>query len=107
MGTYKDGISVKTFFEAMIESKQIKYDSIEEKKAIWMSLERKEDPDESIFKLLMKIEKRKGKSHEQIESRILKRIRTKLQAEMTYDEFENTFLVYFCKLVSLHDCYLT
>ena len=51
---------------------------------MWMSLERNDDPEESLFKYLMKIEKRRGKTHEEIEKRILKLIIVKLQAEMTY-----------------------
>lgn len=102
LGSYKSGIDVKSFLDAMIGSNQIKYSSIEDQKLVWMTLERQEDPEESLFRLLMKIEKRNGRTHEQIESRILKWIRIKLQAEMTYNEFENHFLVYFCKLNNIN-----
>ena len=78
LGSYKSGIDVKTFLDTMIDAKQIKYDTIEEKKLLWMTFERNEDPEESLFRLLMKIEKRKGKTHSQIEQRILKWIRIKL-----------------------------
>lgn len=98
-GGFLHGIDLKTFLDTMIESKQMRYETIEDKKLMWMALERGDDPDESIFKLLMKIEKRNGKSHEEIEKRIQKWLALKLRSEMTYQEFEDHFLIHFCKFV--------
>lgn len=77
----------------------MKYGSEHEKKLMWMILERVQDPEESIFRLVMKIEKRAGKSHPTINTKIRDLILMKLQAEITFDEFKEIFIVFFCKTV--------
>ena len=79
--------------------KQIKYESFENKKMVWLILERLHDPEVSIFKLIRKIEKRNNRTHESIEMRIKKLILIKLQSELTYEEFKDLFIIVFCKMV--------
>lgn len=66
-----------------------------------MILERIDDPEESVFRLILKIEKRGGKTHPTIEQKIRDLILTKLQAEITFEEFKRLFIILFCKIVSL------
>ena len=79
---------------------QMKYDSFEEKRLFWMIVERHQDPEKSVFRLVRKIENRSGKTHESIESRIRAILGYKMQAELTYREFRELFIVLFCKMVS-------
>lgn len=103
-GGYLHGLDLKSFLNLMIESKQIRYETIEDKRLLWMALERSDDPDESLFKLIMKIERRNGKTHEEIEKRIHKWLSLKLRSEIQYPEFEDHFLIHFCKFVSFDCC---
>jgi hypothetical protein len=66
-----------------------------------MIIERIDDPEQSIFKLAAKIEKRKGRTHPAIEAKMRMIIVNKLQAQLTLQEFKNLFMIIFCKMVKL------
>jgi len=64
-----------------------------------MIVEREHDPEQSLFKLAKKIEKRNGRSHPTIEIKMRAILLNKLQAELTYDQFTHLFIIIFCKMV--------
>lgn len=68
-------------------------------KSLWMYLERDFDPEESMFKILKKIEQRNGRMHPKIEILIQKLYKPKIECDISnFEEFKNHFIVLFCKL---------
>ena len=92
-------LDLKSFIDIMVESGLLVYEGIEKRKIVWMIMERNQDPEESIFKIILKIVKREGRSHHYLEGNIAKLILQKLQAELSLSQFEHLFVVLFCKMV--------
>ena len=91
----------KSIFFIFQKAGYLKYSSVEDKKHVWMVLERRYDPEESMFKILKKIESRGGKSHYTIEKLIIKHYKAKLESSIScFEEFVDTFMVLFCKIVT-------
>lgn len=65
-----------------------------------MIIERMMDPTESVFRMVMKVMKRDGKSHPAIEKSIRDLVLKKLQSELTFQEFKDLFIILFCKTVN-------
>lgn len=64
-----------------------------------MIIERNQDPTESVFRMIMKIAKRDGRSHPAIEKSVRDLVLKKLQSEITFKEFKDIFVILFCKMV--------
>lgn len=91
-----DVIDLKTMLLLLREFGIFKYDSLEDQLASWMIIERVNDPEESVFRLITKLIQ-KGKPDERIDNRIRPIILPKLHGELTFDEFQEMFLIFFCK----------
>ena len=85
---YSDGdlMDLKTFLLIVEALGLLSYKSLEEKLHTWMIIERLQDPEESIFRMINKIIQ-KGKYDERIEFRIRPIMLPKLHSELTFDEF--------------------
>lgn len=91
-----DTLDLKTTLLILREFGIFKYDTLDEKLNSWMIIERVNDPEESVFRLITKLIQR-GKADDRIDSRIRPIILPKLHSELTFDEFQNMFLLFFCK----------
>lgn len=91
-----DLIDIKTTLLLFKELGILKYDSLEDKHHTWMVMERLHDPEESIFRLVTKLIQ-KGKPDDRIDSRIKLVIIPKLHMELTQEEFNELFVIFFCK----------
>ena len=85
---YSDGdlMDLRTFLFIVEALGLLSYNSLEEKLHTWMIIERLQDPEESIFRMINKIIQ-KGKYDERIEVRIRPIMLPKLHSELTFDEF--------------------
>jgi hypothetical protein len=79
----------------------LKYGTYEDMKMVWMIAERNFDPQDSVFRLVKKLEKR-GKSHPLLEKKFRKLGLQNLQAELTPTEFKHLFIVFFSYMCGLN-----
>ena len=95
---YSDGdlMDLKTFLLIVEALGLLSYNSLEEKLHTWMIIERLQDPEESIFRMINKIIQ-KGKYDERIEVRIRPIMLPKLHSELTFDEFVEQLTIFLCK----------
>ena len=91
-----DSLDVKTMLLMLQHLGILQYDSMEDKLNTWMTFERVSDPEESVFRLITKLIQ-KGKPDERIEARIRPLIIPKLHGELTFDEFQELLMIFFCK----------
>lgn len=91
-----DVIDLKTMLLLLREMDIFKYDTLDDMLASWMIIERVSDPEESVFRLISKLIQR-GRPDERIDNRIRPVILPKLHGELTFDEFQDMFLIFFCK----------
>lgn len=91
-----DVIDIKSMILLLREMDIFKYDTMDDKLTAWMIIERVNDPEESVFRLITKLIQ-KGKADERIDARIRPLIIPKLHGELTFEEFQEMFLIFFCK----------
>lgn len=91
-----DCFDLKTMFLLLKRLGILYYETMEEKLNTWMILERVSDPEESVFRLITKLIQ-KGKEDERIEARIKPLVLPKLHSELTFEEFQELFVLFFCK----------
>lgn len=91
-----DTVDVRTMFLLLRQMNILQYDAMEDVMNTWMIFERVSDPEESVFRLVTKLIQ-KGKPDDRIEARIRPLIIPKLHSELTFEEFQELFTIFFCK----------
>lgn len=91
-----DVLDLKSMALLLREMGIFMYETMDDKLAAWMIIERVNDPEESVFRLITKLIQ-KGKPDERIDARIRPLIIPKLHGELTFEEFQEMFLIFFCK----------
>lgn len=89
---------VKHFLWFLRFCEMIDWNSADDKSLFWLVVERNDDPDQSVFKILKKVNGRKPS--DPIFKVLRDRLVSKSLIELSYEDFCENFIIYFSKKVN-------